>query len=351
MRRPERITLMLSLAVILAVTLSLAGCAARKMSVSSSSAKQGAAAGAEAQSPPSGKAEMPKEITIAARLEQGQSWKSRFVSTSEVTWKFSEADGKEQQKTRSFGLELIATQTVASLSGGIARIEVNETSARILRDGKFIDAPFRQFGPPNPVAFTLDTATGKTDFTEMEKAYADWMAGVKAGPAGEILGKSFLLDAYVAQLKELYGRPFTRIQGRKLPKGMSTAAVKDFVLPFLGPGIALGPIPVEASVWFEDMEVRKENGEHFLKVAGKYSGRRELSADELARQLSEFGAAAPKEFQSSVDTGGQYTSLVDVSSGREIRASGLLRHSTSATFEGATITLNIAGKTMLEPAD
>ena len=351
MRRPERFTLFVSLVVILAGTLSLAGCAARKTSISSSTTKEGAATGAEAQSPPSGKAEMPKEITIAVRLAQGQSWKSRFVSTSEVTWKLKEADGKEQQKTRVLGLELIATQTVASLSGGAARIEINETSARILRDGKFVDAPFRQFGPPNPVAFTLDTATGKTDFTEMEKAYADWMAGVKSGPAGEILGKSFLLDAYVAQLKDVYGKPYTRLAGKIISKGTSGSAVRDFVLPFLGPGIVLGPIPVETSVWFEGMEVRKESGEHFLKVAGKYSGRRELSADELAGQLSEFDAAAPKEFQSSAEIGGLFSSGVDVLTGREVRATSQLRYSTSASFDGASVTQEIAGKSLLEPAD
>lgn len=351
MRRPERFPLTVSLAVILAGALSLAGCAAQRVSTSSSSVKGGAVPGAEAESPHTRKAEMPKEVEIALRLAPGQSWKSRFVSTSEVTWTLKGADGNEQAKTRAVGLELIATQTVASLSGGTARIEVNETAARILRDGKFVDAPFRQFGPPNPVAFTLDTGTGKTDFTEMEKAYADWMAGVKAGPAGEILGKSFRLDAYVAQLKEIYGKPYTRSAGKKIPKGMSETAVKDIVLTFLGPGIVLGPIPVETSAWYEGMEVRKESGEHFLKVAGKYSGRKELSAEELASQLSEFGVAAPKEFRSSAEIGGLFNSSVDVMAGREIRATSQLRYSTSASFGGASITQEIAGKSLLEPAD
>lgn len=352
MRRPERFLLMVSLSVILAATLSLAGCTARKMSMSSSSsAKEGAGTGAVAPGTPYMKVEMPKEIAIAVRLEQGQSWKSRFVSTSEVTWKYKGADGKEQLKARSFGLELIATQNVASLSGGAARIEIDETSARILRDGKFVDAPFRQFGPPNPVAFTLDTATGKADFTEMEKAYADWMAGVKAGPAGEILGKSFLLDAYVAQLKEIYGKPYTRLGGKIISRDSSGTAVKDTVLLFLGPGIAIGPIPVDSSRWFEGMEVRKESGEHFLKVAGKYSGGRELSADELAGQLAEFAVLAPKEFRSSAEIGGMLSSGLDVMTGREIRSTSQFRYSTSASFGGESVTQEIVGKSLLEPAD
>ncbi len=351
MRRPERIGLTVSLAVLLAGALSLAGCAAQRMSTSSSSAKGGAASGAEAQGSPSKKAEMPMEVAIALRIAPGQSWKSRFVSTSEVTWKLQGADGKEQTKTRTVGLELIAAQTVASLSGSTARIEIDEKEVRILIGGKFVDAPFKQFGPPNPVSFTLDTGTGKADFTGMEKAYADWMEAVKKGPAGEIIGKSFRLDAYVAQLKEIYGRPFTRFAGRKISKGSSTTTEKDFVLLFLGPGISLGPIPVEISTWYEGMEVRKEDGGHFLKAAGKSGGRKELAAEELARQLSEFGVPPPKEYRSSSEIGGQVSSLVDVMTGREVRATSQLRYSTSASFDGASVVQEIAGKTILEPAD
>jgi hypothetical protein len=277
---------------------------------------------------------MPKEVEIALRLAPGQSWKSRFVSTSEVTWTLKGADGKEQAKTRAVGLELIATQTVASLSGGTARIEVNETAARILRDGKFFDAPFRQFGPPNPVAFTLDTGTGKTDFTEMEKAYADWMAGVKAGPAGEILGKSFRLDAYVAQLKEIYGKPYTRSaespeESRDHHEGLFSVLGWRY----------RGSLHVVRRM--------RRGKEELLKVAGKYGGRRAVA--EAASQL-EFGVAAPKEFRRR-RRGGLFNSSVDVMAGREIRATSQLRYSTSASIGGASITQEIAGKSLLEPAD
>jgi hypothetical protein len=294
---------------------------------------------------------MPKDVEIALRLAPGQTWKSRFISTSEVTWTLKGADGKTRAKNRAVGLEVVATQTVASLSENTARIEVNEASARILRDGKFLDAPFRQFGPPNPVAFTLNVKTGKADYSEMEKSYADWMAKVKEGPAGEILGKSFRLDAYVAQLKEIYGKPFLRYAGKRIAKGSPGDAAKDVVLPFLGPGIAIGPIPVEASAWYEGMEVRKEGGGHFLKAAGKYAGKKELSPGEIASQLAEFDVAAPKEFQSSAEIGGQFGSSVDVMAGREIYAASQLRYSTSASFEGSSVTLEISGKSLLEPAD
>lgn len=335
--------LVVTFALVLPGFLAFAGCAARKGTPPASTGGMQTSHGM--------KAEMPGEVEILLRLAPNQSWKSRFVSSSEVTWTLSEAGGKDQAKTRAVGLELIATQKVASLAGGIARIEVDESRARILRDGKFADAPFKQFAPPNPVAFTLDTSTGKLDFAEMEKAYADWMAGVKESPVGEILGKTFRLDAYVAQLKELYGRPFTRYFGKKLAKGSSAKAEKDFALPFLGPGISLGPVPVETSAWFEGMEVSRKKGEHLLKTAGRYSGEKELSAEELAGQLSEFGGTVPAQYRSTAKIGGQFNSAVDVLSGREVRSASQLKYSTSASFDGKTVTAEVVGKSVLEPVE
>lgn len=351
MSRPDRITPKGSVAVLLALVLALAGCAALKPPASDSPSKGTPARGMETPDRPVKKIEMPRNVEIALRLAPGQSWKSRFLSTSEVTWSLKGSDGKERSKSRAVGLELVATQSVKSVSDGVARIEVDESSARILRDGKFVDAPFRQFGPPNPVAFTVNVRTGATDFSEMEKAYADWMAGVREGPAGEILGKSFRIDSYVAQLKDLYGKPFTRLAGKRLTKGSSENTEKDVVLPFLGPGIAIGPVPVEASAWYEGMEIKKENGGHYLKTAGKYSGKKEMSAEELAGQLSEFGVAAPGEFRSSTNIGGGFAASVDLMAGREVYGTSQIRYSTSATFGGASVAQEITGKSILEPAD
>lgn len=352
MRRPDRFPSKRGFTVLLAIVSMLAGCAAQKASMSGSPSKETPARGMEAREKTEKKIEMPKSVEIALRLAPGQSWKSRFVSTSEVKWTLKGADGKEQSKSRAVGLEIVATQSVKSVSEGAARIEVDESSARILRDGKFVDAPFRQFGPPNPVAFTVNVRTGERDFSEMENSYEKWMAGVKEGPAGEILGKSFRLDSYVAQLKDLYGKPFARLAGKRLPMGSSATVEKDFVLPFLGPGLAVGPVPVEASAWYEGMEVRKETGGHYLKTAGKYSGVKELSDEELAGQLSEFGVAPPGEFRSSANIRGEFTASVDLMAGREVYGTSQLRYWTSASFGGgAAVMLEIAGKSILEPVE
>ncbi len=294
---------------------------------------------------------MPKEVMIKLRLVPGQSWKSRYLSTSDVTWVLKGTDGKEQKKTLSVGLELVASQKVGELSNGVARIEVEESSVRILREGKFVDAPFRQFDPPSRYSFTIDTRSGAADFSGMEKAYAGWMSRVKEGPAGEILGKAFRVDSYVAQLKELYGKPFTRMSGKTLKKGASSAVVKEVLLPFLGPGIGVGPVPVDTSLGYEGMEIGKETGGHYLKASGKYAGGKELTADELAAQLAEFGAAAPAEFRSTANLAGEFTSSVDLMAGREIFSASGFRYSTSASFGGTAVTQEIAGKSVLEPAE
>ncbi len=295
------------------------------------------------------KTEVPAEIPVGGALRKGDSWKSRFVSTSEMKRTLRGNDGKETVKARTVGLELVALQKVVSAVGGKARIEVAESSSRILQDGKFVEAPFKRLNPPNPVFFTLDVATGKADFSEMEKAYGDWMAAVKEGPAGEILGKTFRLDAYVTQLKELYAKPFTRFAGRTLSREPKASEVKEFLLPFLGPGVALGPVAVETTSWYEGFEAK--GGLHLLKAAGKYEGTVSWTAEEMKDRLDDFAVPAPSAFQPSGEARGQFTATVDILSGREVHSRSQLLYSATASFQGGTLSEEITGKSMLEPAD
>ena len=346
-RRPARFVLLPALSGA-AFLVFLSGCAGT--GTIPAPAKAAVASPAAGEPAPHGvKATLPAEIVISMALREGQAWKCRFVSTSEMKRTLAGADGKGTVKTRTVGLELVATQKVASVAGGRVRIEVAESSARILQDGKFVDAPFKRFNPPNPVSFTLDTATGKADFAEMEKAYEAWMAAVKEGPAGDILGKTFRLQAYVAQLKELYAKPFTRFAGKTLAKEPKATAAKEFVLPFLGPGVALGPVSVETTSWFEGFEAK--GGKHLLAAAGRYDGTVSWTPGELADRLEDFAASAPAAFRSSGEAHGRFTSTVDVLTGREIRSESQLRYSTAATFDGGTLSEEITGKSILAPAD
>lgn len=322
----------------------LSGCQAMR-----SAAGPGGSAWKPAAGPEYPMGNVPDRYRVTLTLSPGQSWDDRFTSTGEMTRAYADASGRKTVRTRSVGLELTATQTVASVTGDVARIEVRQSMARILQEGKFLEAPFRRFGPPDPVFFTLDMKRGVADFSEMEKAYAEWMDGLKEGPAGDILGKAFRLPAYLAQLKELYGKPFTRFAGKTLSRELQAAGEKDFVLPFLGPGVALGAVPVSTRSRIEGFEVAGSN--HFLKVTGEYDGPVSWSADALAGRLADFGVPAPASFRSSGQTRGRFDSTVDILLGREIRSESRMTYSATASFDGGTVTEEITGKSLLEPVE
>jgi len=313
------------------------GCAANKGAVTTTTSAGGP------------RTELPKEIEVALRLSPGDEWKSRFVATSETKRTLTDADGKESVKARTVGIELTATQKVVDVNGSVARVEVTESETRILQDGKFVPAPYKQFNPPNPVSFTIDTATGKTDFSALRQAYEKWMAGLKEGPAGDIIGKTFRLPAYLASIEDTYGKPFTRVSGRKL-SAEETPSGKDVILPFLGPGAALSTVPVDGVMRYTGFEAKGRK--HLLNVSGSYTGQPDLSStDELAVRMSDFGRAAPKSFTGSGSASGRFQSSVDILSGREERSTGQLSYSAKWVFEDATLTEEVAGKSILEPAE
>jgi hypothetical protein len=332
---------------LLCAALLLCGCAATREAVpAAGSGGTETAAGAKS---PSMKAELPKEIEVPLRLSPGDTWKSRFVSTSETKRTLVLADGKDAVKSRTVGLELVAVQRVTAVEGTVARVEVTETETRILQEGKFIPAPYKQFNPPNPVSFTIDTATGKTDFTGMRREYGKWMEEVKQGPAGDILGKTFRLPGYLAVLEEMYGKPFTRVFGRKLTReGIPTG--KEVVLPFLGPGAVPAPVAVEGILRYTGFEAKGR--QHLLDVSGKYEGQPDFSSGEgLAFRLADFGKEAPKAYTATGSASGHFQSLVDMMSGREVRSTGQLSYSAKWIFDGGSLTEEVAGKAILEPVE
>lgn len=294
--------------------------------------------------------ELPKEIDVALRLSPGDEWKSRFVSTGETKRVLADSTGKETAKVRTVGLEIVATQKVVDVTGDVVRIEITELETRILQDGKFVPAPYKQFSPPNPVSFTIDTATRKTDFSAMRQAYEKWMADLKEGPAGDIIGRSFRLPAFLTALQEMYGKPFTRVSGRRLSAG-ETPSGKDVVFPFLGPGAAVSPVHVEGSMRYTGFEAKGRK--HLLNVSGTYTGQPDLSsADELAVRLADFGRTTPpKAFTGAGSASGRFQSSVDILSGREERSTGQLSYSAKWVMDDATLTEEVAGKSILEPAE
>ena len=348
MRRSSsiRFLAMPSVAVLSALLLAN-GCAANKGAVRTTSS--GGPASAGKMESPHAKAGLPKKIEVALRLSPGDMWKSRFIATSETKRTLTGEDGKESIKARTVGIEHTVTQKVVDVSGSVARVEVTEGDTRILQEGKFVPAPYKQFNSPNPVSFTIDTATGKTDFSALRQAYEKWMADLKEGPAGDIIGKTFRLPAYLASIEDTYGKPFTRVSGRKL-SAEETPSGKDVILPFLGPGAALAAVPVEGVMRYTAFETKGRK--HLLNVSGTYTGQPDLSSpDELAVRLSDFGRAAPKSFTGSGTASGRFQSSVDLLSGREERGTGQLSYTAKWVFDGATLTEEVVGKSILEPVE
>ena len=349
MRRSSSIRfLAIPCVAVLSVLLLASGCAANKGAVTTTPAGGSASAG-KMESPPA-RTELPKEMTVDLRLSPGDEWKSRFVSTSETKRTLTGADGKEIVKARTVGIELTATQKVVDVNGTVARIEITEFETRILQDGKFISAPYKQFSPPNPVSFMIDTATRKTDFSAVRQAYEKWMADLKEGPVGDIIGKTFRLPAYLSAIEEMYGKPFTRVSGRKL-SAEETPSGKDVLLPFLGPGAAISSVQVEGAMRYTGFEAKGRK--HLLNVSGTYTGQPDLSsADELAIRLADFGRATfPKAFTGTGSASGRFQSSVDILSGREERSTGQLSYSAKWVMDDATLTEEVTGKSILEPAE
>lgn len=319
------------------------------LAVSTSLLLGGCAGGVFRPTSPAAGAQLPDTVDVALRLKQGDRWKSRFVSTGDVKRTLAGADGRETTRGRVSGLRVIAVQTVREVNGNVAVIEVAEDSVSVLQEGKFVEAPFRRFNPPNPVTFTVDLGTGKTDFGAMEKAYDEWWKGIQSGPAGEIMGKTFHVKGYVGQLADLYSKPFVRLAGKRFPKGKATAAEREFSLPYIGPGADLGPMPVEVTLSRDGVE--SSEGRQFLKVSGKYAGESPLTQPQLAERTQDFGVAVPASFASKASANGRFRARVDVLSGREMESTNEVTYRASSTFGGQTFREEIEAKMVLEPAE
>lgn len=323
----------------LVVVIALSGCATGGPATST---------GGTAVAPASGS--VPDEIDIGSALAAGSEWKSRFVSTSDIRRVLKAGTSPEKSVSRAVGLELVSTQTVSSFAGKVAVVEVDELAVRIMQDGKFIEAPFRAFNPPSKFSFTVDLSDGKVDFSDGEKAFREWAADVSKGPFGQIVGRSFRVDDYVAQIRETYATPFVRFSGKRVTTGGRSLG-EHLLLPFIGPTTSLKPIAAPASAKLVGVETLM--GISHAKVAGEFSSpeapRNEPS--EVAAAYSDFkGLPVPTTFQRRASARGSFTALVDANSGRELRSSRTFTFNSTTTSGDSVLTEEIVGKFVLEPA-
>ena len=67
--------------------------------------------------------------------------------------------------------------------------------------------------------------------------------------------------------------------------------------------------------------------------------------------MSDFGRTVPKAFTGTGSASGRFQSSVDILSGREERSTGQLSYSAKWVLDDATLTEEVAGKSILEPAE
>ena len=120
-------------------------------------------------------------------------------------------------------------------------------------------------------------------------------------------------------------------------------------LPFVGPSVDLGPMPVKTELAYEGFEIRK--GGHFLTVTGRYAGESVLTPEQLSERLEEFAVKVPSKYESKSVANGKFRSSVDVISGREQQTDSRVTYTATATFDGQTLTEEIAAKYLLVPED
>lgn len=341
MHTPRSTTLSIVMTLLLFIAaIATSGCATGGSATSTNAAAVASANG-----------RVPDEIDIGGALAAGSEWKSRFVSTSEIRRVLKAGASPEKTVSRAVGLELVSTQTVSSFTGKLAVVEVDELAVRILQqDGKFIEAPFRAFNPPSKFSFSVDLSDGKVDFGNGEKAFREWSAAIAKGPFGQIVGRSFRVDDYVAQIREIYTKPFVRFSGKSVTTGGRSLG-EDLILPFIGPTTSLRPIAAPASAKLVGVETVK--GILYAKVAGEFSSpvapRNEPS--EVAAAYSDFkGLPVPTTFQRTASAHGSFTASVDANSGREVRSSRTFTFNSTTTSSDSVLTEEIVGKFVIEPA-
>jgi hypothetical protein len=132
---------------------------------------------------------------------------------------------------------------------------------------------------------------------------------------------------------------------------MKAGDVKEQILPFVGPSVALEPVPVISSAAWEGFE--RKDGLHLLKVVGRYEGRGQWSREDVAARLADFAVPLPagESYVSEVEVTGKFRSSVDVLAGREIVSGSDLVYKGTVSFGTVTLTEEIKGKFMMDPAE
>jgi hypothetical protein len=276
----------------------------------------------------------------------GSKLTQEITSTADIVWRGRDAAKGPYQVRRETGIRLKVVYEVVSRSNSSVALRASISRMEIIQDGAFVNAPFMSLGPPTLLSFSIDYATGQADFTEAEKAYAAWAEGFGGTPVGDILSASFDVGAFAAQLKDLLGRPAQEYA--RFAAGAAGGSVRGTMsMPFLGPGLALGPMEIERRVTL--LPRVKEGGHALLPVEEKTLSVAplRLSPEELAGRFAHLGLNPPEACQGEGAFGGETSARVDASTGWVRSQVSSFRSTFTCRHAAGELTEEIIGKRLV----
>jgi hypothetical protein len=280
---------------------------------------------------------------IQAGPEAGYTIKQELTSVTEVVWKLDEKEEVSLERSRKTGLKVVAFYEVVERKGDRVNVQVTLEKVEVLKDGRFIKAPFMQFGPPNTLLFSVDFGDETVDFSLLERAYDDWVKSLQETAIWDVMGSSFDVTSYVAQLENLLSSPITEFAGRTMRLGAEDVEERTFYLPFLGPTISVEPVLVEQKRGMRG--VMDLAGREIAMIEGEqFSDKLSVGTEILAGRMELFGRTAPEYYESRGELAGKFRARVDTNSGWTVETTRKFRSVTIVNFENGMLREDISGK-------
>lgn len=273
----------------------------------------------------------------------GFTTKQELTSVTDVVWKLEVRGEPPVERSRNSGLKVVALYEVLDRQGNRANVQVTLEKVEILRAGKFVQAPFVQFGPPNPLLLSVDFEKGAVDFSSLELAFDEWVKGLQESAVWDVMGGSFDVKAYVSQLENLLASPITEFAGKTMKLGEEDVVSKQFVLPFLGPAVSVEPVMVEHRSSLRG--VMDIGGREIAMIeGGQFSDELSVGKDVLASRLELFGRIPPEYFESRGELAGKFRARVDSGTGWTVETTRKIRSVIIVNFEDGSLREDISGK-------
>jgi hypothetical protein len=264
-----------------------------------------------------------------------------LVSTADIRWEGAAA-GKQIRESRKTGLRIVALFEVTGRRGDTADIRVTHQSVGILSEGAFVPPPFLNFDPPRAVTFSVDYATRTVNFTDAEQIWKEWMERVRPTPAGDILAAGFDLPAWLGALRDLYASPALVLAGRPSSPAAVTIEEIPFTVPFLAPGLSLGPVQAELRTMVSG--TRRVGCRTVTSIEGTLSSTRMgMSAPQLQARLRLFGLPSPPAFETGGTLSGSFTAEANRADGWARSSRSVFSARTLSRFAGGELVETVAG--------